>query len=234
MTYGYVRVSTARQDPQRQVRNILAFDSTAQIFAESYTGRTTDRPQFQKLVKKLKSGDTLICDSVSRFSRDAAEGAALYVELFNRGVELRFLNEPVCDSANYREALAAADLPAMPTTGDGATDELMSAIHDALTRYMRRIAARTFETAFAQAEKEAADLSTRTKGGIETARANGKQIGQRQGAKFNVRKAAAAKAVILQHSRDFGGTLADGECMKLAGVSRNSFYKYKSELKGQG
>jgi len=40
----------------------------------------------------------------------------------------------------------------------------------------------------------------------------------------------ATKAVILKWSRYFCGEMTDAECMKLAGVSRNSFYKYKKEL----
>ena len=64
-----------------------------------------------------------------------------------------------------------------------------------------------------------------------TAKLAEKQIGQRKGAKLNVKKAVAAKKIILQHSRDFGGTLTDKAVMQLAGVSAKSFYKYKSELK---
>lgn len=40
-----------------------------------------------------------------------------------------------------------------------------------------------------------------------------------------------AKELILKHSRDFGGTLTDKEVMLLAKVSRNTYYKYKSDLK---
>ncbi len=75
------------------------------------------------------------------------------------------------------------------------------------------------------------DTRYSTKEGIETARLEGKQIGQRQGAKLNVKKAAAAKEVIRKHSKDFGGTLDDVECLKLAGCSRNSYYKYKREIR---
>ena len=37
-----------------------------------------------------------------------------------------------------------------------------------------------------------------------------------------------------KHSKDFGGSLDDAICMKLAEVSRNTFYRYKKELKEQG
>lgn len=74
-------------------------------------------------------------------------------------------------------------------------------------------------------------MRQRTKEGIETARLNGKQIGHPVGVKLNVKKAAEAKKIIHKHSKDFGGNLDDMMCRKLAGVSRNSFYKYKREMR---
>ena len=86
--------------------------------------------------------------------------------------------------------------------------------------------------AFEQSEKEVEDLHQRTREGIQTARLNGKQIGQRQGVKLTTKKSIAAKEIIQKHSKDFGGTLADTEVMKLAGIARNTYYKYKRELMG--
>ena len=51
------------------------------------------------------------------------------------------------------------------------------------------------------------------------------------GRKLHVKKAAAAKELILKHSRDFNGTLADTDCIKLIGIARNTYYKYKRELR---
>ena len=85
--------------------------------------------------------------------------------------------------------------------------------------------------AFAQAEKEVQDLHQRTKEGIETARLNGKQIGQRPGIKLTTKKSIKAKEDIVKYSKDCKGSLADVDVMKLLGISRNSFYKYKKELK---
>ena len=39
------------------------------------------------------------------------------------------------------------------------------------------------------------------------------------------------KELIKKHSKDFGGSLCDAEVIKIAGISRNSYYKYKRELK---
>lgn len=85
--------------------------------------------------------------------------------------------------------------------------------------------------AFEQAEKEVEDLHQRTEEGIETARLNGKQIGQRKGTKLAMKKSVAAKDIILQYSKDFGATLSDAEVMRLTGIARNTYYKYKQELR---
>ena len=60
---------------------------------------------------------------------------------------------------------------------------------------------------------------------------NGKQIGQKAGAKLHVKKSDAAKKVIQIYSKDFGGSLSDKDVMKLAGISPNTYYKYKAALK---
>ena len=85
--------------------------------------------------------------------------------------------------------------------------------------------------AFQQAEKEVADLQQRTREGLQTAVLNGKTLGRPKGVKPHIRKEQPAKDIIRRHSRDFGGTLPDADVMKLAAVSRNTFYKYKRELR---
>ena len=84
--------------------------------------------------------------------------------------------------------------------------------------------------AFEQAEKEIQFLSERTKEGQREAIANGKQMGLPKGTKFATRKSQKAKKIIKQHSIYFGGTLQDKDVIKLAEISRNSFYKYKKEI----
>ena len=85
--------------------------------------------------------------------------------------------------------------------------------------------------AFEQSEKEVSDLHQRTKEGIETARRKGKQIGRKQGAAITTKKSIKAKQDILKFSRDFNGTLTDVDCMRMIGIARNTYYRYKSELR---
>lgn len=222
MTYGYARISTKQQSIERQIRNISAAFPDARIYREAYTGTKIERPEFEKLLKRLKSGDTVVFDSVSRMSRDAEDGFALYQDLYNKGINLVFLKEHHIDTDTYKSALTNQ----LAMTGDD-TDLILQGVN----AYLLRLAAKQIRLAFEQAQKEVDDLHQRTKEGIQTAKLKGKQVGQKQGAKLNVKKAAPAKAAILQHSKDFGGTLDDKDCMKLAGVSRNTYFKYKRELK---
>ena len=105
MVYGYCRVSTSKQRIERQVENILREYPNAIIIKEAYSGRYITRPEWTKLRKRLKKGDTVIFDEVSRMSRNAEDGIEVYQELFENAIELCFLKEPHINTATYRTAL---------------------------------------------------------------------------------------------------------------------------------
>lgn len=228
--YGYARISRKQQNIERQVRNIKEAYPMAIIVQEAFTGTKLEgRREFDKLLKAVKPGDMIVFDSVSRMSRNATEGFKLYHALLQDNIDLVFLKEPHVGTRVYREA--AQKQIDLIQTGDNATDELMVAITNGINRYMLRLAERQIQLAFDQAQKEVDDLHQRTREGIETARLCGKQIGGVIGRKLHVKKADMAKQKIKKYSRDFGGTLTDVECIQLIGVSRNSFYKYKGQMK---
>lgn len=232
-TYGYARISTPKQSIDRQIRNIKQAYPDAIIVQEVYTGTKTEgREAWARLYKQIKQGDTIIFDSVSRMSRDALEGFDLYKALFDMGVNLVFIKEPQINTDTYKQATEKQI--GNVNTGDDDTNEFMQRITDAVNLYMMRLAQRQIKLAFDQAEKEVEDLHQRTREGIETARLQGKQIGGQPGRKLNVKKAAPAKEIIRKHSKDFDGTLTDAECMKLAGIAKNTYYKYKRELMQEG
>ena len=225
MIYGYCRVSTQSQNIERQVRNILAVFPDAEIIREVYTGTTFQgRDKLEKLLKKVRRDDTIVFDSVSRMSRSAEEGFALYQHLFNMGVHLVFLKEPHINTDTYRKALAAK----VELTGDKVDFILVG-----VNRYLMELAREQIRISFEQSQKEVDDLRQRTREGMETAKMNGKQIGQRPGSKLHVKKSDAAKKAIQIYSKDFGGSLSDKDVMKLAGISANTYYKYKAELRNK-
>ena len=79
MIYGYCRISTDKQNVDRQIRNIQKAFPKARIKQEIYTGTKTDgRKVFEQLLKTVKAGDTIVFDSVSRMSRNADVGFQVY------------------------------------------------------------------------------------------------------------------------------------------------------------
>ena len=223
MLYGYCRISKAKQSIDRQIRNIKAAYPEAFIVQEVFTRTRLDRPEWKKLLKKIHAGDTIVFDSVSRMSGNAIDGFAAYEELYNKGINLIFIKEPHINTATYKQALENN----IKLTGSN-----VDYILEGVNKYLMALAKEQIRLAFEQSEKEVEDLHQRTREGIQTARLNGKQIGQRQGVKLTTKKSIAAKEIIQKHSKDFGGTLADTEVMKLAGIARNTYYKYKRELMG--
>lgn len=224
--YGYCRISTKQQSIDRQIRNIKAVYPDAIIITESFTGTTLNRPEWKKLYNKLKKGDIVVYDSVSRMSRDADEGVDLYMELFNKGIELEFLKESHINTEIYKTTVAQT----IGTTGNDIADIYI----EATNKVIRLLAEKQIRLAFEQAEKEVEDLHQRTREGIETARLNGKQIGQKQGAKLTTKKSVEAKKLIRKHNKTFGGSLNNEETWTLIGISKMTFYKYLREMKEEG
>ena len=222
--YGYCRISRKTQKIDRQIRNISDAYSGQRIHfvTEAYTGTTTDRPEWQKLYRAVKDGDTIVFDSVSRMSRNADEGFNAYEELFNKGVNLVFLKEPHISTETYKSAMKNA----IPMTGTN-IDYILQGVN----QYLLELVKEQIKIAFEQSQKEVDDLHQRTAEGIMTARLNGKQIGNKMGNHRETKKGAQIKEAIKKYSRDFGGALTDEDIMKLIGASRNTYYKYKREMK---
>lgn len=222
MIYGYCRISTNKQSIDRQIRNIKAAYPDAVIVEEIYTGtKFQGRDKLDKIIRTVKEGDVIVFDSVSRMSRNAEEGMQLYREMFDKGISLVFLKEPHINTDTYKAALSNQ----LNMTGDD-VDLILKGINE----YLMRLAEKQIEIAFDQAQKEVDDLRQRTKEGLETARINGKQIGRVEGRKYVTKKEIEAKKQIVKYSKDFDGTLKDIDVIRLIGIAKGSFYKYKREL----
>ena len=224
-TYGYCRISTAKQSIDRQVRNILASFPNADIRKEVYTGtKYQGREELKKILDKVQTGDTIVFDSVSRMSRNADEGIKLYFDLYNKGVNLVFLKENYINTETYKSTL---------TNQIGLTGDDVDLILEGVNRYLIKLAEKQIRIAFEQSEKEVTDLHERTKEGIETARLSGKDVcgTVNKGKTYTVKKSEQAKEIIKKHSKSFGGTLGNAELMKLAGITEPTLLKYKKEIR---
>ncbi|WP_283577750.1 recombinase family protein [Ligilactobacillus aviarius] len=94
MIYGYARVSTISQSLEEQVNELTqkANIPLKNIYREKYTGTTTKRPEFSKLLKQLKSGDTLYVTKLDRFARNTREALNAVEPLLNNGIKISVLN----------------------------------------------------------------------------------------------------------------------------------------------
>ena len=221
--YGYCRISTTKQSIERQIRNIQAENSKTVIVQEVFTGtKITGRKEWEKLLKKVKAGDTIIFDSVSRMSRNADEGIEVYLKLMDQGLNLIFLKERYIDTDTYKNEIKDR----IELTGAD-EDEIFKGINN----YFRKLAKRQIKIAFDQAEKEVADLHQRTREGIETARLNGKQIGRAKGRVITTKKSVEMKEKIQKMAKDFGGNMTDKEVIETLKIARNTYFKYKRELR---
>ena len=230
MIYAYCRVSTQHQKIARQITNITAIYPTATIIREFFTGTTQNRPQWEKFIPQVKKDDTIVFDSVSRMSRNADEGFKDYKMLYERGVHLIFLNEPLINTSVF-DSTRNNLLNIVITTGNAAVDTFFKGNIELINNFMMALAEEQIKAAFDQSEKEVTDLHSRISQGIREAKKNGTQIGLTKGTSLTTKKSLDCIAIIRKHSKDFGGTLEDPDVMKLCGCSRNSYYKYKKEAK---
>ncbi len=221
--YGYARVSTLRQKLQRQIDNIITAFPNAVMVTEKHTGTSISRPEFDKLIKVLKPGDRVVFDSVSRMSRTAQEGYELYMSLYSKGIDLTFLKEPMIDTDVYRNTAQVA------MTGTDA-----DCIIEGVNKYLLLLAERQIQIAFDQSQKEVDDLHGRISEGLKQRQLKGLPVGRQQGRTYETKKSIAMKEKIVKMSMDFRGSMTDKEVMETLGIARNSYYKYKRQIKEQG
>ena len=96
--YGYARVSTAQQDYATQIEDLKRAGAT-KIFKDKYTGTTADRPEFDKLMVKIKNGDTLIVTKLDRLARNTQDALNIVKKMNAEGVILRVLNIGTIDNS---------------------------------------------------------------------------------------------------------------------------------------
>ena len=232
-TYAYCRVSTQHQRITRQITNITELYPHATIIKEFYTGTRQERPNWTSLLKQVEAGDTIVFDSVSRLSRNAEEGFKDYKMLYERGVNLIFLNEPLINTSVFdatRDNLLNVNIE----TGNTAVDEFFKGNIQLINNFIMALAEEQIKAAFEQSEKEVQDIHSRISQGMREAKKSGHKIGRPIGTTLTTKKSVECKAIIQKHSKDFGGSLEDSDVIKICGCSRNSYYKYKRELKMKG
>ena len=103
MKYGYARVSTAGQardgNSLECQEKALREAGAEKIFSEKFSGVKDNRPELNKLLKKIQCGDTLIITKLDRIARSLIQGVQLLEDLLNRDVIVFVLNLGIIDNS---------------------------------------------------------------------------------------------------------------------------------------
>ena len=104
MIYGYGRVSTkgqAKDGNSLEAQERLLKEHGAEvIYMDSFTGTKMTRPEFDKLLKKLKAGDTLVVAKLDRFARSASQASDLITKLIDNGIRVDVCNLGILDNSS--------------------------------------------------------------------------------------------------------------------------------------
>lgn len=148
--FAYVRVSSISQNLDRQLDNMKKLGIREEnIFVDKMSGKNLDRPNYQLLKVKVRRGDVVVFDSITRMSRNMEDIKAEYKFFADKGAFLKFIKEPMLD------------------TSDKTDDVMRQAINDIIL---------TILGAFAQKERE--EIKERQREGIEAAKRRGKHLGR--------------------------------------------------------
>lgn len=101
--YGYARVSTKGQardgnSLEAQAKELLS-NGASEVISDSYTGTIMDRPELDKLLVRLKEGDTIMVTKLDRIARNLTQGIELINSLNEQGVKVHVLNMGVMDNS---------------------------------------------------------------------------------------------------------------------------------------
>ncbi len=105
--YGYIRVSSKDQHPDRQLEALLKYGIRSEnIFTDYISGKDFNRPRYQALIKKLKSGDVLVVKSIDRLGRNYEEIIEQWRLLCRtKKVDIEVVEFPLLNTNQTREGL---------------------------------------------------------------------------------------------------------------------------------
>ena len=96
MRLGYIRVSTVEQNTARQLDGI----SLDKVFEDRCSGKDTNRPQLQRMLDVMRSGDTIIVHEISRLARNLVDLLQLIESINGAGVKLEFVKDGITYDSN--------------------------------------------------------------------------------------------------------------------------------------
>lgn len=218
--YAYCRVSTKDQKLERQEKNIKEYYKERLedliFFEEKFTGTTSDRPEWKKLIKIVREGDTIIFDSVSRMSRDGEEGYNDYLNLWKRKINLIFLNEQYLNTEIFNSQVKIYD-----KIENIEIDDTFSPLIKGIVETLKNILRKQIKVAFEQAEKERDDIVKRI---TEGQRLTEKKMGRPKRKIPEVLKNEIIDGYINSRKKDIKYFIDNYK------ISRKTFYNYLKDI----
>lgn len=219
--YAYCRVSTKDQKLERQEKNIKEYYKEKLedliFFEEKFTGTTSDRPEWKKLIKIVREGDTIIFDSVSRMSRDGEEGYNDYLNLWKRKINLIFLNEQYLNTEIFNSQIVMYD-----KIENIEIDDTFSPLIKGIIETLKNILKKQIKVAFEQAEKERDDIVKRI---TEGQKLTIKKMGRPKRKIPEILKNEIIDGYINSRKKDVKYFIDNYK------ISRKTFYNYINDLK---
>ena len=107
MRYGYIRVSSVEQNEDRQYIALKEEGiANKNIYTDKISGKSFDRPQYRRLMKKLTVGDVLYVQSIDRLGRNYVEIQEQWRRLTKeKGVDIVVLDMPLLDTRKNKDLL---------------------------------------------------------------------------------------------------------------------------------
>lgn len=165
----------------------------------------------EALIQKMGEKDLLFVKSARCLGSRPERALEAYLRLFIKTAGIVFVDESYLDTAHL-EAIK---------DDYGTKEETASAIQPELKALIIHIF------------RKSSSRSVRIKEGIANAKAAGKMPGRKKGSTVRSGKFEAAREAIVRDSETFGGPLSDPELIRKLGLSRNTYYKYKSMIRSQ-
>ena len=105
MVYGYVRISGRDQNEARQMIAMDAF-GVDRIYMDKQSGRGFNRPQYQRLMRRLRRGDVLVVKSIDRMGCSYEEIIAQWRMITReKGADIVVLDMPLLDTRQGRDLM---------------------------------------------------------------------------------------------------------------------------------
>ncbi|MCM3278758.1 MULTISPECIES: recombinase family protein [Bacillus] len=202
--FGYIRVSSKDQNENRQITNMLKEGiAERDLFIDKQSGKDFERPAYKTLKQVVRTGDTVVFDSITRMGRNMKETQKEYDWFIDNGIKLKFIKEPMINSTEDQD--------------------------DILKEAIQKIVL-TILTAFAEKERE--DIRERQAEGIKDAKEKGKHLGRPKKG-FDTLTKEQRSTLESGYSKWKSKEITGVQFAKDLQLTKNTFYKVIKEYEAQ-